>query len=163
MYFRNTMDTDDLECSSSGPMSSLNSLFSFTSPAVKKLLGWKQGDEEEKWAEKAVDSLVKKLKKRKGAIEELERALSCPGTPSKCVTIPRSLDGRLQVLLTLTHNIMLKFINIIFIVLGIPSKRITACDLLPCMEMARSTKPPRVKTFGNMSISIQCKTERSLH
>lgn len=56
-----------------------------------------QGDEEEKWAEKAVDSLVKKLKKRKGAIEELERALSCPGTPSKCVTIPRSLDGRLQV------------------------------------------------------------------
>lgn len=91
------METDEAESSSSGPMSSLNSLFSFTSPAVKKLLGWKQGDEEEKWAEKAVDSLVKKLKKRKGAIEELERALSCPGTPSKCVTIPRSLDGRLQV------------------------------------------------------------------
>lgn len=78
-------------------MSALNSLFSFTSPAVKKLLGWKQGDEEEKWAEKAVDSLVKKLKKKKGAIEELEKALSCPGQPSKCVTIPRSLDGRLQV------------------------------------------------------------------
>lgn len=92
-----TMDTDDVESSSSSTMSSLNSLFSFTSPAVKKLLGWKQGDEEEKWAEKAVDSLVKKLKKRKGAIEELERALSCPGQPSKCVTIPRSLDGRLQV------------------------------------------------------------------
>ncbi|KAF5306203.1 hypothetical protein FQR65_LT07480 [Abscondita terminalis] len=92
-----SMDTDEAESSSSGPMSTLNSLFSFTSPAVKKLLGWKQGDEEEKWAEKAVDSLVKKLKKRKGAIEELERALSCPGTPSKCVTIPRSLDGRLQV------------------------------------------------------------------
>ncbi|KAM7374491.1 hypothetical protein PAMP_007146 [Pampus punctatissimus] len=66
-------------------------------PAVKRLLGWKQGDEEEKWAEKAVDSLVKKLKKKKGAMEELERALSCPGQPSKCVTIPRSLDGRLQV------------------------------------------------------------------
>jgi len=61
-------------------------------------LGWKQGDEEEKWAEKAVDALVKKLKKTKGAIEELEKALSCPGQPSKCVTIPRSLDGRLQVL-----------------------------------------------------------------
>uniref|UniRef100_A0A452VI44 Mothers against decapentaplegic homolog n=1 Tax=Ursus maritimus TaxID=29073 RepID=A0A452VI44_URSMA len=73
------------------------SLFSFTSPAVKRLLGWKQGDEEEKWAEKAVDSLVKKLKKKKGAMDELERALSCPGQPSKCVTIPRSLDGRLQV------------------------------------------------------------------
>lgn len=92
------METDEPESSSSSSISStLNSLFSFTSPAVKKLLGWKQGDEEEKWAEKAVDSLVKKLKKRKGAIEELERALSCPGTPSKCVTIPRSLDGRLQV------------------------------------------------------------------
>lgn len=90
------MDSDDIESSTSA-MSSLNSLFSFTSPAVKKLLGWKQGDEEEKWAEKAVDSLVKKLKKRKGAIEELEKALSCPGQPSKCVTIPRSLDGRLQV------------------------------------------------------------------
>jgi len=78
-------------------MTSLNSLFSFTSPAVKKLLGWKQGDEEEKWAEKAVDALVKKLKKEKGALEALEQALSCPGQPSKCVTIQRSLDGRLQV------------------------------------------------------------------
>lgn len=74
------------------------SLFSFTSPAVKRLLGWKQGDEEEKWAEKAIDSLVKKLKKRKGALEELEKALSNPSSGnSKCVTIPRSLDGRLQV------------------------------------------------------------------
>lgn len=91
------MDTDEVETSTSSTMSSLNSLFSFTSPAVKKLLGWKQGDEEEKWAEKAVDSLVKKLKKRRGAIEELEKALSSPGQPSKCVTIPRSLDGRLQV------------------------------------------------------------------
>lgn len=52
----------------------ISSLFSFTSPAVKRLLGWKQGDEEEKWAEKAVDSLVKKLKKKKGAMDELERA-----------------------------------------------------------------------------------------
>jgi len=76
---------------------SLNSLFSFTSPAVKRLLGWKQGDEEEKWAEKAVDALVKKLKKTKGAIEALETALSNPGQVTKCVTIPRSLDGRLQV------------------------------------------------------------------
>jgi len=85
-------------------MSFLNSLFSFTSPAVKKLLGWKQGDEEEKWAEKAVDSLVKKLKKKKGALEDLERALSCPGTNSNCVTIPRSVDGRLQVTSSLRHE-----------------------------------------------------------
>ena len=45
----------------------------------------------------AVDALVKKLKKTKGAIESLETALSNPGSPTKCVTIPRSLDGRLQV------------------------------------------------------------------
>ena len=32
-----------------------------------------------------------------GAFEDLERALSRPGEPSNCVTIPRSLDGRLQV------------------------------------------------------------------
>ena len=44
-----------------------------------------------------MDALVKKLKKTKGALEELEKALSCPGQPSNCVTIPRSLDGRLQV------------------------------------------------------------------
>jgi hypothetical protein len=78
----------------------INNLFQFHGPAVKKLLGWKQGDEEEKWAEKAVDSLVKKLKKNKtgqGSLEDLEYALASPGQPSKCVTIARSLDGRLQV------------------------------------------------------------------
>ncbi|VDN50482.1 unnamed protein product [Dracunculus medinensis] len=78
----------------------MNNLFQFHGPAVKKLLGWKQGDEEEKWAEKAVDSLVKKLKKKKpgqGTVEDLEYALANPGSHSKCVTIPRSLDGRLQV------------------------------------------------------------------
>lgn len=99
-WFRFTLNVNmnnDSVGSSGGAISSLNSLFSFTNPAVKKLLGWKQGDEEEKWAEKAVDSLVKKLKKRKGAIEDLECALSNPTAPSKCVTIPRSLDGRLQV------------------------------------------------------------------
>ncbi|CAG5121658.1 unnamed protein product [Candidula unifasciata] len=78
-------------------MHSLSSIFSFTSPAVKRLLGWKQGDEDEKWAEKAVDSLVKKLKKIKGALEDLEKALAFKSPHTKCVTIPRSLDGRLQV------------------------------------------------------------------
>ncbi|TKR64751.1 hypothetical protein L596_025239 [Steinernema carpocapsae] len=78
----------------------MNNLFQFHGPAVKKLLGWKQGDEEEKWAEKAVDSLVKKLKKKKsgqGTVQDLEYALANPGLPSRCVTIPKSLDGRLQV------------------------------------------------------------------
>ncbi|KAI1705702.1 MH2 domain-containing protein [Ditylenchus destructor] len=79
-------------------------IFASLDPSVKKLLGWKMGDEEEKWALKAVESLVKKLRKRKnsyidggGTVEDLEYALAHPGAHSKCVTIPRSLDGRLQV------------------------------------------------------------------
>lgn len=77
---------------------SMTSLLPFTPPIVKRLLSWKKGEEndDDKWAEKAVKSLVKKLKKT-GGIEELERAITNPGLPSKCVTIPRSLDGRLQV------------------------------------------------------------------
>lgn len=132
------MDTDDVESTTSSAMSTLGTLFSFTSPAVKKLLGWKQGDEEEKWAEKAVDSLVKKLKKRKGAIEELERALSCPGQPSKCVTIPRSLDGRLQV--CSLYNLILIFSRLskflITILAGFPSQRPATRHLLSRLALA---------------------------
>ncbi|MFH4981475.1 hypothetical protein AB6A40_008184 [Gnathostoma spinigerum] len=67
--------------------------------AVAKRLGWKQGDEEENWSKKAIDSLMKKLQKHnKGALESLEYALQTAGTkPTQCVTIPRSLDGRLQI------------------------------------------------------------------
>jgi hypothetical protein len=62
-------------------------LFSSLDPAVKKLLGWKLGDEEDRWALKAVDSLVKKMRKRKnhgfGTVEDLVRQ---PPSPSlhKC-------------------------------------------------------------------------------
>lgn len=75
-------------------------IFTSLDPSVKKLLGWKLGDEEEKWALKAVESLVKKLRKKKngqGTVDDLEYALAHPGSRSRCVTIPRSLDGRLQV------------------------------------------------------------------
>ncbi|CAG9573734.1 unnamed protein product [Danaus chrysippus] len=67
-------------------------MFPLTPPVVKRLLGWKKGPEgstaEDKWSEKAVKSLVKKLKKS-GAIEELEKALSNQNSHTKCVTIPR--------------------------------------------------------------------------
>ena len=64
-------------------------------PVLKELLRWKQGDDA--WIEKAIKSLAKKLKRQHGALEELVKALSQPNTVTKCVTIPRSLDGKLTV------------------------------------------------------------------
>ena len=78
-------------------MNNFSSLISFKSPEIKQLLAWKQGDEEDNWSRKAKEALAKKLNKKPGAIKDLIFALSCPGQESKCVTIPRSLDGRLQV------------------------------------------------------------------
>ncbi|CDQ94274.1 unnamed protein product [Oncorhynchus mykiss] len=76
------------------------SILPFTFPIVKRLLGWKKGEQingqEEKWCEKAVKSLVKKLKKT-GQLDELEKAITTQNINTKCITIPRSLDGRLQV------------------------------------------------------------------
>ncbi|CAI5446197.1 unnamed protein product [Caenorhabditis angaria] len=78
----------------------MNGLLHMHGPAVKKLLGWKIGEDEEKWCEKAVEALVKKLKKNNagcGTLEDLESVLANPNANSRCVTIPKSLDGRLQV------------------------------------------------------------------
>lgn len=74
----------------------MTSVLPFTLPIVKRLLGWKKGEGEDKWSEKAVKSLVKKLKKT-GGLDELEKAITAQNTNTKCITIPRSLDGRLQV------------------------------------------------------------------
>ena len=73
----------------------------FTSPVVKRLLGWrkrspKHNESDDKWTEKAVKSLVKKLKKS-GTVDELELAITTGNAQTKCITIARSLDGRLQV------------------------------------------------------------------
>uniref|UniRef100_A0A914X3I1 MH1 domain-containing protein n=2 Tax=Plectus sambesii TaxID=2011161 RepID=A0A914X3I1_9BILA len=71
-----------------------------TNPAVRRLLSYLKGGstdkEDDKWREKAVKSLVKKLKKSK-MLDELEKALSTADTHTECITILRSLDGRLQV------------------------------------------------------------------
>ncbi|XP_074099963.1 smad on X [Cotesia typhae] len=65
---------------------------SFNPPIVKRLLGWKKADGEDKWSEKAVKSLVKKLKKSTG-LEELEKAITTQNCNTKCITIPRSSPG----------------------------------------------------------------------
>lgn len=69
----------------------MTSLSPFTPPIVKRLLGWKKGDNserEDKWSEKAVKSLVKKLKKT-GGLDDLEKAITTQDTTTKCITIPR--------------------------------------------------------------------------
>lgn len=67
-------------------------MLSFHSGTVKKLLNWKKGNGdqsiESKWSEKAVKSLVKKLKKTE-LLDELERAISTQNVHTKCVTVPR--------------------------------------------------------------------------
>uniref|UniRef100_A0AC11DA02 SMAD family member 3 n=1 Tax=Ovis aries TaxID=9940 RepID=A0AC11DA02_SHEEP len=73
----------------------MSSILPFTPPIVKRLLGWKKGEQngqEEKWCEKAVKSLVKKLKKT-GQLDELEKAITTQNVNTKCITIPRVCPG----------------------------------------------------------------------
>ncbi|VEL20309.1 unnamed protein product [Protopolystoma xenopodis] len=56
------------------------------STSLNSALGWKQGDEDSKWAQKAIETLVKKLKKRKGLLERLQYALSHPSEITECVS-----------------------------------------------------------------------------
>lgn len=68
----------------------MTSFSPFTPPIVKRLLSLKKGDreKEDKWSEKAVKSLVKKLKKT-GGLDELEKAVTQQDANTKCITIPR--------------------------------------------------------------------------
>ena len=71
--------------------------FAKPSPVLHQHCLWKTSDDDGQWAQRAIEHLIKKLKKKKSALEDLEFAIANPHKPSKCVTIPRSLDGRLQV------------------------------------------------------------------
>lgn len=80
-----------------GTLSRIANFFTGNSSASKTLSKWKQSGEQEEWSAKAIDTLVKKLKKKQNGIKNLEDALKSRSETSKCVTIPRSIDGRLQV------------------------------------------------------------------
>ena len=74
---------------------------------IKRLLGWKKGDQnekDEKWCEKAVKSLVKKLKKTDG-LDELEKAITNQDSNTKCITIQRYSYMSRRTLITLGKSV----------------------------------------------------------
>ncbi|CAF0809919.1 unnamed protein product [Didymodactylos carnosus] len=63
-----------------------------------KIVSWKHSNEECNHGEKAVEFLIKKLKSKKGVLDDLANILIDPNQPiSKCITIPNSSDKRIQI------------------------------------------------------------------
>ena len=74
------------------------STFDACASIVHSLMCHRQGGESETFAKRAIESLVKKLKDKRYELESLVTAITTNGAHlTKCVTIQRTLDGRLQV------------------------------------------------------------------
>uniref|UniRef100_A0A0M3I3B6 Mothers against decapentaplegic homolog n=1 Tax=Ascaris lumbricoides TaxID=6252 RepID=A0A0M3I3B6_ASCLU len=85
----------------SNPSSSHHATASANDPCAQiahVLQCYQQGGEDAEFVRKAIESLVKKLKDKRTELENLITAVTSGGKqPTSCVTIQRSLDGRLQV------------------------------------------------------------------
>lgn len=73
-------------------------IFPFNNTLVKRFLNWKQGDEEDTWRNKAVEALIKKLKRQSNEqYLNLQLVLNTKNENTPCITLSKSQDGRLQV------------------------------------------------------------------
>ncbi|KER20450.1 hypothetical protein T265_11013 [Opisthorchis viverrini] len=69
-----------------------------TRGVVHSLMCYRQNGEPKEFAMRAIESLIKKLKEKHDDLDSLITAITTNGThPSKCVTIQRTLDGRMQI------------------------------------------------------------------